>query len=174
MKEKWKEIWEASPRSATLAKIDDEFPMKRFHSLTDDLTREQTSMLIKIRTGHIPLNDYLHKRKRWATDKCAQCTTGRRETWSHFLHECQAYRSERRALQRALGYDSDDAKKIFSKKANVMAILEFVRKTGRLRHTRQSDRIDSSTDTRETQGPAQTTPGAPEGDSSQSRDTDAA
>ncbi|KAF9554023.1 hypothetical protein CPC08DRAFT_607889, partial [Agrocybe pediades] len=53
--------------------------------------RRQASILIQLRTGHLPLNDYLYKWKLSPSPTCPACTTNRDETLDHILTECPAY-----------------------------------------------------------------------------------
>ena len=59
-KARWREAWQGSPRYARFQHIDTNFPFSKFRKLSDRLSRSQASLLMQLRTGHIPLNSYLH------------------------------------------------------------------------------------------------------------------
>jgi hypothetical protein len=61
LKGKWEMEWEDSDRSHRMAQIDDNFPFHNFRKRTYTLNRHQASLMIQLRSGHIPLNRYLFK-----------------------------------------------------------------------------------------------------------------
>jgi ribonuclease HI len=96
----WKENWLKSPRRPRMEKIDKSFPFTNFRKLLRGHSRAQSSLLIQIRSGHIPLNAHLYKLNCVDSDKCQACHTRRgtiptRETITHFLFDCPAYQDER-------------------------------------------------------------------------------
>ncbi|KAF9562847.1 hypothetical protein CPC08DRAFT_620587, partial [Agrocybe pediades] len=98
----WKASWLTSPRRKKMKKIDKDFLFKKFSKITNELTRRQTSILVQLRTGHFPLNDYLHKRKLAPSPLCHACNEQRRETINHLITECPAYQTQRRKLKHAI------------------------------------------------------------------------
>ena len=90
-----------------MERIDKSFPFNKFHQLLNSFTRAQCSLLIQLRSGHIPLNTHLFHLSCFKTDKCQACCTYRgtssRETVTHFLFECPAYQDEQHHLDAALG-----------------------------------------------------------------------
>ncbi|KAF9542354.1 hypothetical protein CPC08DRAFT_620124, partial [Agrocybe pediades] len=64
--------------------------------------RRQSSLLVQLRTGHFPLNDYLHKRKLAPSPICRACNEQQRETIDHLIKECPAYQEHRRQLRRVV------------------------------------------------------------------------
>ncbi|KAF6765309.1 hypothetical protein DFP72DRAFT_762037, partial [Ephemerocybe angulata] len=96
------------------------------------MPRHHASLLTQLRTKHIPLNDYLKKRKLTNSHLCSQCRRGRRETTEHFLYECPAYRKQREELDKALGPRSRDLKANMKNKADLKAIATYMASTGRI------------------------------------------
>jgi hypothetical protein len=113
--------------------------MKQFTNSRDSLTRAQASLLFQLRTGHIPLNKYLHRIKRAETDKCPSCVqlTGQPavETVKHLLFECPAYIPQRHTLETKLGRNSRDLKSIFQNTDHTKALMRYVAHTGRLKQS---------------------------------------
>lgn len=103
------------------------------------LSRAQSSLLFQLRTGHIPLNSYLHRIKKSITRHCASCWEAGRgsivETVIHYLFECQTYAGERYDMDRALGRQSRDLKGILASLDKIKELLKYVGKTGRFRMT---------------------------------------
>ena len=52
----WATLWSNSPRKDRFSQIDADFPFNGFHKKLFMLMRKQTSLIMQIRTGHIPLN----------------------------------------------------------------------------------------------------------------------
>jgi ribonuclease HI len=78
-KAQWLEDWLQSPRCEKFRALEDEFPFKTFYKIVADKRRAHSSLLTQIRTGHIPLNAWLHRRKLAPTDKCRKCNTNQRD-----------------------------------------------------------------------------------------------
>jgi len=106
-KKRWKEEWKVSPCYTRFQHIDKAFPFNKFWSISSKLSRSQSSLLIQIQTGHIPLNSYLYRIKKSGTRQCDACWGANRltitETVIHYLFECQAYATERYDMDRVLG-----------------------------------------------------------------------
>jgi hypothetical protein len=66
------------------------------------LTREQTSLLTQLRTGHLATMAYLHRR-RLRADPICPCHHGAPETMRHILLSCPKWRHRRRLLHTQLG-----------------------------------------------------------------------
>ena len=136
----WEEQWQSSLRRARMEHIDKSFPFKNFRKIQSGLTWAQSSLLLQIRSGHIPLNVHLLKLKCTNTDKCQACfsrqgTLPARETITHFLFECPAYSYERHDLDEALGRHSRDLESILASRKRTRELLRFVSRTGRLKRS---------------------------------------
>lgn len=91
---RWKENWQKLAHSLRLKEIDNNFPCKTYTKICCLLPRHQVSQLIQLHTGHIPLNNYLHKQKLAPTNKCKKCQLQQCKTLQHFLFSCLAYQKE--------------------------------------------------------------------------------
>lgn len=130
--EHWKMIWSTSPRRKRLKKINKELPLKNFGKIVNELTRRQASILVQIRTGHFPLNDYLHKRKLTPLPLCRACNEHQRETITHLIKDCPAYRKQRLALKQAnRGRSLADPISLLSNPKRAKAIIQFIESTKR-------------------------------------------
>ena len=98
-KERWRQDWIELPRYAKFKHIDLSLPSHRFLKLTSNpkISRADASKIFQLRSGHVPLNAYLHWFKRKESMQCPACGT-QKETLQHFLLECPAYVHERRKL----------------------------------------------------------------------------
>jgi len=134
----WLEQWQDSPRRTRMELVDKTFPFKEFERIRNGLTRAQSSLLLQIRSGHIPLNAHLFRLQCVDSDKCQACATRRgviptKETVAHFLFECPAYRYERHDLDRALGRHSSNLESILADDKRTRQLLRYVGRTGRLK-----------------------------------------
>ena len=138
-KERWKEEWKVSPCYARFQHIDKAFPSDKFRTISGKLSRSQSSLLIQIRTGHIPLNSYLFHIKKSGTRQCDMCWGANwltiTETVIHYLFECQAYVTERYNLDRALGCYSRDLQGILASLDRIKELLKFMGRTARFKMT---------------------------------------
>lgn len=133
----WVDLWSTSPRKERMDRIDPDFPFKKFTQIQYKLSKAQSSLLIQLRSGHIPLNAHLHRLGCAETNKCPACDERRggaraKETVIHYLFECTAYRHERLDMDRALGPRCRDLKAIMSNYDHIKALLHFVSQTRRL------------------------------------------
>ena len=134
----WKERWDASPRKTKFRKIDDQFPFTKFRKICDHLNRTQSSTLVQIRTGHIPLNKRLFKMGKAESDKCQTCNIGRRgerpkETVEHFLFECRAHQVIRNEFLTIIRCKRPKLIEILQDIKKTKALLRYVARTKRLK-----------------------------------------
>ena len=137
LKKRWTKIWEASERSQRPVLADDTFPFNKFRRSTYQLTRNQASTIIQIRSGHFPLNGYLHKIGKADTFLCQSCNEHNnvqcRETINHFLFECAAYEEARNDLANKIGRDNLNLLKIMKNTDHIRKLVSFVNRTGRFK-----------------------------------------
>ena len=88
-----------------LRTIDASVPSVRFCKLTAELTRKQASLLVQLRTGHIPLNHHLAQIGTVQSPLYPACRE-REETVHHFLLGCTAYASQHQELYAKLSRDA--------------------------------------------------------------------
>jgi hypothetical protein len=138
LKRRWEDAWEESDRSRRLEEIDDSFPFNAFRKRAYQLTRSQASLMVQIRCGHLPLNSYLHKIGRSATDLCQACLDGEdnlrcRETVRHFLFECRSFEEEREEMIRKITRRRFNLHDIMADTIYMKVLAAFVNKTGRFK-----------------------------------------
>lgn len=61
------------------------------------LEKGEAAMIFHLRSGHLPLNAYLHQFNHHATGKCDHCRVP--ETVAHFLLHCTKFRQQRKELR---------------------------------------------------------------------------
>ncbi|OAX43629.1 hypothetical protein K503DRAFT_853199 [Rhizopogon vinicolor AM-OR11-026] len=66
-------IMRHSPRFPALQAIDASAPSKKFAEITERLPRRHSLLLFQLRTGHVPLNKYLHRISKSDTARCPKC-----------------------------------------------------------------------------------------------------
>jgi hypothetical protein len=65
---RWLKLWEDSPRKDRFSQID--FPFNKFRKKLFKLSRNQSSLMMQLRTGHIPLNVHLRRIGKVESDRC--------------------------------------------------------------------------------------------------------
>ena len=123
-----------SPRYERATKFDPKTPSSNFRRITAKLTRQQASVLIQLRTGHVPLQAYLHRFKLVETPVCPTCGD-EPETVSHYLIYCSTYDTQRRRLRRTLGRDQSLGLEILGDKRRLRALLGYINDSGRFRES---------------------------------------
>jgi ribonuclease HI len=95
--------WRRYKRQDRLMLMGEKLPSNSYLKLMQHQTRRQSSLLIRLRTGHGPLNQHLWRIKCSDTPGCAACGDREEETVRHLLLECPAYEDARRQLRNAIG-----------------------------------------------------------------------
>ena len=85
-----------------MRQVDPALPSSRFPKLVAPLARRNTSLLIQLRTGHVPLNHHLHTIGPADTQRCPGCGAAK-ETVLHFVLQCPKYALQRRVYFGPLG-----------------------------------------------------------------------
>jgi hypothetical protein len=127
-------LFAKSPRCDALHQIDNTAPSSSFQSLVMDIPRRHASILVQLRTGHVPLNKYLHRIKRADSPLCPACEGGT-ESVLHFLVTCPAYEPFRRPLHQALKRHSRSLNVLLNDSAALRPLFQFINRTGRFRAT---------------------------------------
>jgi hypothetical protein len=96
LKNEWNDRWQKSPRRQRFETINDTFPFNGYRKRQNKLSRAHTSILLQVRSGHLPLNHYLHRIKKSDTERCQACRLNPgdetpKETVKHFLYNCDTY-----------------------------------------------------------------------------------
>ncbi len=138
LKHRWRRRWEGSPRYRRFQGVDQQFPLSKFNSITRDMRRRQTSVLIQLRTGHVPLNAYLYRFKKVDFPFCEKCFANgveAKETVYHFIFECPSHQKLRGEIRKELGRGATSFRNIMGDPKAVKAMLKYVGKTRRFQAT---------------------------------------
>jgi len=134
IKNEAKAVMQQSPRFPLLRKIDQSAPSKHFMKLSEGLPRRHSSLLFQLRTGHIPLNKYLHRIAKAPSPTCQKCHL-REESVHHFLIVCPAYARQRHELQNKIGPRASDLKNLLNDRKCIKPLFRFIANTRRLEQT---------------------------------------
>ena len=139
LKERWKDSWTESERGDRFKEIDEKFPFNSYRKRTYRLTRSQASTLNQLRSGHIPLNNYLFKINRSESDLCQACqednynTVQCKETVKHFLFECPAYEEYRNELINKISRSHLNLRDMMSDTDRMTALAQYITRTSRFK-----------------------------------------
>jgi len=131
---RWRREWALSPRKAKMEQIDPSFPFNGFRKRQNKMSRNQASLLFQVRSGHFPLNLYLHRINKSETKYCQQCDQdgeAQEETVNHFLFTCDAYAAQRRKLARTIGRHHLNLRDIMANPKYMKALFHYITKTNR-------------------------------------------
>ncbi|QRV94576.1 Reverse transcriptase from transposon X-element protein [Ceratobasidium sp. AG-Ba] len=131
-RELWKQRWEGelSGGCARIRAIDESTPSNVFHKLAQTMPRRHASLLIQLRSGHIPLNAYLYRFGHAESASCPACNQ-RAETVEHYLMNCPAYEQERQRRNIAFPPSANSLPTLLSSKEAARHLITYVRETGR-------------------------------------------
>jgi ribonuclease HI len=129
-------VWTNSPRFDRMALIDPDLSYVKFAKLTRGISRNQASILFQLRSGHVPLNQYLHRIKKADSPICSSCN-GYRETTMHYIMRCETHAEARSAMFNAAGRDARNLGKLLSTAVLLPHLFNFIRTTGRLKLSRE-------------------------------------
>lgn len=130
--ERWKHLWNRSPRYYHINRIDPNILKRSFIKLTSTFSKRLTSLYVFLRTGHAPLNFHLHRIRKSDSSSCPHCPEAE-ETVHHYLLTCPQYRRERHLLNTALGQDSSSISFLLTDPLATPHLVKFVNATGRMR-----------------------------------------
>jgi hypothetical protein len=127
-------VMQQSPRFPLLRKIDQSAPSKHFMKLSEGLPRRHSSLLFQLRTGHTPLNKYLHRIAKVPSPTCQKCHL-REESVHHFLIVCPAYARQRHELQNEIAPRASHLKNLLNDRKCIKPLFRFIANTRRLEQT---------------------------------------
>ncbi|KNZ77457.1 Putative 115 kDa protein in type-1 retrotransposable element R1DM [Termitomyces sp. J132] len=138
-KKRWREAAREhirkAPRFDRLRAVDPNAPdMRNILQTLASVPRWHASILTQLRTGHCPLNQYLHRFKKADSPICGACNQAE-ETVEHFLVHCKAYRTQRNTLFREVDLRTAPMSRLLSDASVVKALFQFINSTGRFRRT---------------------------------------
>jgi ribonuclease HI len=134
IKEEAKTLAEESPRYALLRSVDPSAPSGKFTKTIDTLPRRHSSLIFQLRTGHIPLNEYLHRIAKAPSARCPKCESYD-ESVHHFLLGCPEYAAHRATMRAEVGHHQCHIKYLLSERKGIRATLTYVARTRRLEAT---------------------------------------
>lgn len=131
--------------------IDSALPGNHIKRLYDQLTRHQAVTLIQLRTGHIPLNWFLHRIGKADSSTC-ECSESP-ETVKHFLFDCRRWEDVRTEMKSVMGQRYGDLSYALGGRSPtdrdkhwtpnlevVKRIIQFTIQTGRLNQDKSTHR----------------------------------
>jgi hypothetical protein len=127
-------MWNSSPRKPRIAQFGGSFPFSKFMTSLYSLTRKQSSIILQLRCGHIPLNAYLNRINKSDTDRCPVCDlidpgNSPRETVNHFLFDCPAHEVAREEFTDKLDGNHLHLSDIITDADRMKDLVTFVNRT---------------------------------------------
>ena len=98
------------------------------------MPRKHASLLTQLRTGHVPLQKFLHHIQRAESPLCQKCLV-KHETVAHFFLRCKAYMEQCNQLQLSLGHNARSVPYLLSQAKALKHIFKFIASTGRSKTT---------------------------------------
>jgi ribonuclease HI len=125
IKKMWMQRWEKSPRYNRIKHIDPKLPSASFLKATRTLTRRQASIIIQLRSGHIPIRKYLHRIGKSDTPNCSRCHDSE-ESVHHLLFECPKHTAPRQQLRNTMGRDAWSLTALLGNTKGMKAVTRFI------------------------------------------------
>jgi len=142
-KDAGKRASENSPSYNRISAIDPRFQPARFKKFADQLSRRHLSLLVQLRSGHVPLNKHLNRIRRAESSICPSCGM-QTETVHHFLMVCPAYERQRRQLETQIGIrNARSIKTLLSHPKAIPYMFNYVYDTRRFAHTFKDLRMET-------------------------------
>ena len=138
LKRRWKENWTTSPRKERIERVDKMFPFDGYRKRQYGLPRHHASLLMQVRSGHLPLNEYLHRINKAESKKCQACRIEPgdetpTENIKHFVYDCDAYTDQRNIFFRSVGASNIAMEDIMLKTKRMKALAQYMIQTGRFK-----------------------------------------
>jgi ribonuclease HI len=134
LKSEARTVMSNSPRYEFLRSIDPTFPSNNFENIVDEYPRRHSSLLFQLRSGHVPLNKYLHRISKSPSPRCQQCNE-REETVHHFLVSCPKYARQRATLRNEIGPRASQLQHLLSNCNSTKALFTYIASTKRFVQT---------------------------------------
>ncbi|QRW06344.1 RNA-directed DNA polymerase from transposon X-element [Ceratobasidium sp. AG-Ba] len=103
-----------------------------FLRLTARFNRSQITLLFRLLSGHVQLQQHLHVLRLVDSPKCRACGHAK-ESVSHFVLHCPKYADIRQHVLTSRGRDFLSFSFLFSRISGLKALLEYVRRTSRFK-----------------------------------------
>ncbi|OJA19689.1 hypothetical protein AZE42_13476 [Rhizopogon vesiculosus] len=130
----WTRIWSKSPRFTRTQQIDPNTINRSFLKLTATFPKRLTSLLMNLRSRHIPLNRHLHRIGKSDSPNCAHCPQDE-ETIHHYLFDCSHVRHERHILTNTLGRKASSLPFLLTNIDAIHHLIRFINATKRFKTT---------------------------------------
>ena len=100
---------------------------KKYLILISDhrISRNMASLVFQLRVGHAPLNEYLYRFGKVASEHCPACGEAK-ETIEHFLPHCPKYAHERWALLRNIRDNSPRLVDVLSNPKVIISTINYI------------------------------------------------
>ncbi|OJA18739.1 hypothetical protein AZE42_12536 [Rhizopogon vesiculosus] len=134
MQTRWEDMWKKSPRYARMNRLDPKLLQRSFVKLTATFPKRLTSLYMFLRTGHAPLNKYLHRIGKIGSPQCTHCQ-GTEETVHHFLIACPFFQRERHHLTNALGRKASSISFLLTDPNATPHLVRYINASGRFKTT---------------------------------------
>ena len=115
--------------------------------MVENLPRRQASLLIQLRTEHVPLQKYLYRIQKAESPLCPHCGVTR-ETVHHYLLECPKYNAQRARLESEIGTAARSLKSLLNSPNTLKALFRYIHDTGRFKSTYGDLALDNADQTR--------------------------
>ena len=128
----WEKEWTENTKTARqlrriLVTDEDKRGTKLYYNMAN---RRISSKLAQLRTGHCPLNGYLHRFGKKNSPIC-ECGYGK-ETVEHYLLECRKYREQRKVLRKNVGMGRMKSRILLGNTKILKHTVEYIATTRRL------------------------------------------
>ena len=114
-----------------MGETDPQATSANFIKIISMLPRKGASIIMQLRTGHIPLAKYLTHIGKIPSLICPACLQATK-TVHHFILICPAYQNTRQTLHFETGGGTIDIHRLLTKPKPMKALIKFVSKTKRL------------------------------------------
>jgi len=129
MAEEWGRDWKESPQCIQTTKFDAHPPSARIGKFYSGFNRRETSLVVQLRSNHIPLANYLHRIKAIDSRNCLRCNEP--ETVEHYLLRCRRYQDERNRLREEIGRRPFNLTTLLGTPNMIPHTIQFVHNTKR-------------------------------------------
>ena len=128
--EKW---WKRSKRYRRIRAVDPTLPSKTYITATSNLSHAQTSILTQLCTGHVPLNQHLHRIGKRDSPYCQHCLA-MIEDVRHLLLFCKGYTIQRHQLTMILKWKANEISHLLANPKAIRHTLNFLHSTRRFEY----------------------------------------
>ena len=100
----------------------------KYQKLIAEYGRVQASMVTQLRTGHVPLNAYLHRIDKIDSPLFPHCSLDSKSV-HHFLFNCRAWRAKCWCMGKVLGHEAKSLRHVLSSAKGIDELLRFLGRT---------------------------------------------